>query len=88
MMEYNLTRSPNISHPLMQAVALPDWTLPSKVPSSGVLKFGLHLLRPPQNSGQCARRPSASGSRGEEHSSETPDIALAFKADIQVIKIK
>lgn len=79
----------------MQAVALPDWTLPLKVPIAGVLKLGLRLLCPLQRSGHCARKPAgefrrsnADGSNEEEHGGrEKNDIALAFKADIQVHKI-
>jgi len=79
----------------VQAVALPEWTLPLKVPSSGVLKLGLHLLCPPQYSGHCVRKPAGDfrrgnvgGSKIEEHDgSEKNDVALVFMADIQVHEI-
>lgn len=77
------------SPPHAQAVVLPDWTLPLKVPNTGVLKLGLHLLRPPHFSDRRNRAPAAAaaGDGDEDGDDEEQgiegEVALAFKADVQ-----
>lgn len=58
------------------------------MPNTGVLKLGLHLLRPPHGSGRRNRAPDAAAGDGDEDGDDEDgsegEVALAFKADVQV----